>query len=85
MDFFGVIAAVWLLSAALATAVGYCRGRTGDALTLGSLLGPIGLLLTFLLLHPNYEAAPVVVARNEGNRGARAEADAPGEAFRRVA
>jgi hypothetical protein len=85
MDFFGVIAVVWLFSAGFATVVGYCRGRTGDALTLGSLLGPIGLLLTFLFLHPTYEAAPVVIKINEGNRAGRPESDAPGETFRRAA
>ena len=43
MDSFGAIAIVWLLSAATATLIGYLRGREGDAMTLGVLLGPLGL------------------------------------------
>ena len=85
MDFFGVIAALWLASAGLATVVGYCRGRTGDALTLGSLLGPIGLLLTFLLSASDPRGGARLVKLNDGNRAGRAESDGSGEMFRRAA
>ena len=86
MDFFPVIATLWLASVGLATVVGYCRGRTGDALTLASLLGPIGLLLTFLLSAPPTPApAPVVLKLNDANRAGLAESDATAEQFRRAA
>ena len=86
MDFYVVIAAIWLVSVGLATAVGYSRGRTGDALTLGSLLGPVGLLLTFLLTaHPTPALAPVVLKLNDGNRAGPAESEAAAEILRRAA
>ena len=86
MDFFAVIAILWLVSAALAMVVGYYRGRTGDALTLGSLLGPVGFLLTFMLnAHPTLQPAPVVLKLNDANRGGHAESDASAEPLRRAA
>jgi hypothetical protein len=48
MDFFGVVAIVWLCCAAAATLAGRFRGRAGEAMTLGVFLGPAGLLLTLL-------------------------------------
>lgn len=45
MDIFGSIGFVWLLSAILTLAVGWWHGRANDALTLGVLLGPLGLVL----------------------------------------
>jgi hypothetical protein len=46
MDSSVVIALVWLASAMLAAVVGYCRSRSvDDALTLGAVLGPVGLVL----------------------------------------
>jgi hypothetical protein len=48
MDSFSGLALVWLVSAVIAAAFGYCCGRANDALTLGVLLGPIGLLLVIL-------------------------------------
>ncbi len=50
MDFFGVVAMVWLLSAGSAVLVGRFRGRASDAMTLGVLFGPLGLALTILLI-----------------------------------
>ena len=86
MDFFGVVVATWLVSISLATVVGYCRGRTGDALTLGSLLGPIGVLLAFLLnVPPTHEAAPVVLKLNDASRAGPIESDASAETWRRAA
>jgi hypothetical protein len=52
MDIFVVIAMVWLVSAGLAGGLGYLGGRSGDAITLGALLGPVGFLLTLLFLTP---------------------------------
>jgi hypothetical protein len=52
MDIYVVVAIVWLLSAGLAGGLGYLGGRGGDAMTLGALLGPVGLLLTLLLWTP---------------------------------
>ncbi len=53
MDFFGVVAMLWLFSAAAAALVGRFRGRGGDAMTLGVLLGPVGLLLTLFWIGRN--------------------------------
>ena len=53
MDPFGAIAIVWLLSAAMATLIGYVRGRESDAITLGVLLGPLGLVFVALALGRN--------------------------------
>ena len=49
MDAFGVISLAWLASAVLATFVGYLHGRSGDGMSLGVLLGPLGLVLTIVL------------------------------------
>ncbi len=49
MDIFGVVAMVWLGCAAGAALVGRLYSRSGEAMTLGVLLGPVGLALTFLL------------------------------------
>jgi len=49
MDSFDAIVFVWLASAALVTVIGYLRGRTEDAMTLGIFLGPLGLALAILL------------------------------------
>ena len=50
MDFLGVLTIVWLASTGLAAIVGYFRGCGDQAMTLGVLFGPIGLLLTLILL-----------------------------------
>ncbi|MGA2067462.1 MAG: hypothetical protein ABSG86_21000 [Thermoguttaceae bacterium] len=52
MDIFVVIAVVWLASAGLAGALGCLAGRGGDAVTLGTLLGPVGIVLTAMFLWP---------------------------------
>jgi hypothetical protein len=51
MDRFVVIAFVWLASTAGATFLGYLRGRSNEALTLGVLLGPVGLMFSLVLLN----------------------------------
>ena len=45
MDTFGGLGFAWLVSTLLTLAVGCYYGRANDALTLGVLLGPVGLLL----------------------------------------
>ena len=50
MDFLDVLTIVWLASTGLAASIGYFRGCGDQAMTLGVLFGPIGLLLTLILL-----------------------------------
>jgi len=50
MDILGVLTIVWLASTGLAAIVGYFRGCGDQSMTLGVLFGPIGLLLTLILL-----------------------------------
>jgi small-conductance mechanosensitive channel len=76
MDIYVLIAIVWLVSAGLAGGLGYLGGRTGDAMTLGALLGPVGFVLTLLFLTPigHHRAgilpwAKVPVAQPRGDAG----------------
>jgi hypothetical protein len=50
MDFLDVLTIVWIASTGFAAIVGYFRGCGDQAMTLGVLFGPIGLLLTLILL-----------------------------------
>ena len=76
MDSFGAIAIVWLLSAATATLIGYLRGREGDAMTLGVLLGPLGLAVVVVALGRNEpETAPGAVKIAEARRPTREAAE----------
>ena len=52
MDSIGIVALLWLASAAIAIFLGFLRGRAGDAVTLGGLLGPVGLVLVMFLSGP---------------------------------
>ena len=49
MDCFVAIALLWLASTVTATFLGSLRGRASDAITLGVLLGPVGLVLVMFL------------------------------------
>jgi hypothetical protein len=53
MDSFDAIVFVWAASAIVVTVIGYLRGRTEDAMTLGIFLGPLGVILAILLLRDN--------------------------------
>ena len=80
MDFFSVVAMLWLVSAAAAALVGRLRGRGGDAMTLGVLLGPIGLLLTLFWIGRDVGAPPtVVLAVPDGRRQPRPADEPPME------
>jgi hypothetical protein len=61
MDIYVVVALIWLASAGLAGWVGFLGGRTGDALTLGTLLGPIGCLLAVGLVLPAWRRDPDIL------------------------
>jgi hypothetical protein len=50
MDIFGLVAMVWLVSTVLASGLGFLRGRGDEGMTLGVLLGPVGVLLTLVLV-----------------------------------
>jgi hypothetical protein len=80
MDFFGVVAMLWLFSAAAAALVGRLRGRGGDAMTLGVLLGPVGLLLMLFWIGRNDGEPPtVVLAIHDAQRPPRAADEHPME------
>ncbi len=85
MDFFVVVAIVWLASTAVAGGLGYFGGRVGDSATLGALLGPLGIALAIMLLALDRRA------RSGGFAWAKVRADQaagdppPPEPLRRVA
>jgi hypothetical protein len=87
MDSFDAIVFVWLASAAVVTVIGYLRGRTEDAMTLGIFLGPLGVVLAFLLLResqlPLNEASHVLPVRDSGSK--QRVAVSPNVALRRAA
>jgi hypothetical protein len=70
MDSVVGVALLWLVSVLLATFVGYLRDRSGDALTLGVLLGPVGLALTLLVLgrHRHRQEGPTVLKISDAPR-----------------
>jgi len=55
MNTFDTLIFTWLLSFGLATMVGFARGRTIESMNLGIFLGPLGLLLTLVLI-PRHSA-----------------------------
>jgi hypothetical protein len=50
MDRFAIFALTWLACAVISTLIGMVRGRSADALTLGVLLGPLGVVLTIAFI-----------------------------------
>ena len=64
MNSFDAVVFLWLASAVLATAIGCFRGRAADAMNLGILLGPIGVLLVLALTSegrfPRNQGVPIL-------------------------
>jgi hypothetical protein len=78
MDFFGVVAMVWLACAAGAALVGRFFSRSGEAMTLGVLFGPVGLILTLLLVGRALDhQRAVVLPFRDARRQPRAEDGPP--------
>ncbi len=78
MDFFGVVAMVWLASAAGAALVGRFYSRSGEAMTLGVFFGPVGLLMTLLLVGRAIDRQrAVVLPIRDSHRRPRAEDGPP--------
>ena len=60
MDIIDGIIALWFVSVVLAAGVGYWRGRMEDAVTLGTFLGPLGIVTVLMFLDRPQDALPVV-------------------------
>jgi hypothetical protein len=84
MDIFGLVAIVWLVSTVLASGVGFLHGRGDEAMTLGALLGPIGFLLTLVLVVRSGRRWQRATARAE-TLPLKPRVAAPREDLRRVA
>ena len=77
MDCFGAIALLWLATAVIATFLGFLRGRTSDAVTLGVLLGPVGLVLVMFLSRAGEQQEEAVLLKiGDAQRRVRQQVDA---------
>jgi hypothetical protein len=86
MDGFAAVALVWLTSVVIATIVGSLRGRSGDAMTLGVLLGPLGLLLALMVFAhtQRQDESPIVLTIGDQQPRQQAESES-GTPLRRAA
>jgi hypothetical protein len=74
MDSFAAFVVFWFASTLATLVVGLLHGRANDALTLGVLLGPVGLLLAIRWLprrRCDVAKAPVAVAVRRADRPRR--------------
>ena len=86
MDRFAAFALVWLACAVLASLIGMLRGRGGDAMTLGVLLGPLGVVLTLMFIaYQRPQEAPHILKMSDAVATPRAVAKQPPVRQRRAA